>query len=180
LQVLWLNLITDTLPALALALEPADADVMSRPPRDRTEALLSKGFLRSVSGYAALIAASVMAVFLWALHDPGRAVTMSFMTLAFAQIFHLGNARSQRHVLHPRQVVANGYALGAALSAAALQVSAMYVEPLSRILSVQRLTPMEWSIVALASAVPAVVGQGGRLLRSRRAAAGIPFLMRQA
>ena len=73
LQVLWLNIITDTFPALALALEPADRDVMSRPPRDPREALLSRAFLRSVGGYAALITVAVIAVFVWSLADHARA-----------------------------------------------------------------------------------------------------------
>ena len=114
--------------------------------------LLSRTFLRSVGVYAALITASVMGVFIWGLADPGRAVTMSFMTLAFAQIFTWGTPEARQHVLHPRHVIANGYALGAALLAAGLQVATMYVEPLSTILGVHRLTLMEWGIVGVASA----------------------------
>jgi Ca2+-transporting ATPase len=167
LQVLWLNLITDTFPALALALEPADQDVMSRPPRDPRETLLSWAFLRSVGAYAVLITLPVIAVFVWGLADPARAMTMSFMTLALAQIFHLGNARSQQPVLHPRRIIANGYALGSVLLALGLQVAAMYVEPLPTILGVHRLTLTEWGIVGLASVVPAVVGQGAKLIRRR-------------
>ena len=97
LQILWLNMVTDTLPALALAVEPGDADVMKRPPRNPKEAILSRGFLTGIAIYGALITASTLAVFLWALaHAPAQATTMSFMTLALAQILHLGNARSER------------------------------------------------------------------------------------
>jgi Ca2+-transporting ATPase len=170
LQVLWLNMITDTFPALALALEPAEEDVMTRPPRDPREVLLSRSFLRGVGAYATLITLPVIAVFAWGLADPARAITMSFMTLAFAQIFHLGNARNRQPVLSPRHIVSNRYAFGAVLLATVLQVTTMYVEPLANVLDVQRLTIAEWAIVALASVVPAVVGQGAKVIGRRRAA----------
>ena len=63
LQILWLNMVTDTFPALALALEAPDEDVMARPPRDPAEALLSGRFVTSVLGYALLITGSTMGAF---------------------------------------------------------------------------------------------------------------------
>ena len=67
LQILWLNLLTDTFPALALAVEPAEPDVMRHPPRDPREAILSPGTLRSATGYAVLIAGAALAAFAWGL-----------------------------------------------------------------------------------------------------------------
>ena len=64
LQILWLNMVTDTFPALALALEPGDADVMARPPRNPAEALLSRQFMVSVMFYGALITIATLAAFL--------------------------------------------------------------------------------------------------------------------
>ena len=64
LQILWLNMVTDTFPALALALEPGDADVMARPPRNPAEALLSRPFLVSVLFYGSLITAATLGAFL--------------------------------------------------------------------------------------------------------------------
>jgi hypothetical protein len=79
-------MVTDTFPALALAMEPGDPDVMRRPPRDPEEAILSRGFLISVLAYGLLITASTLAAFVWALdHAAERASTMAFMTLALAQ-----------------------------------------------------------------------------------------------
>src|SRR5690606_28414807 len=101
LQILWLNLVTDTFPALSLAVEPGEPDVMRRPPRDPQEAILSARFVRAISLYALLITAVTLAAFLWALGggDPARAITVAFMTLALAQTFHLGNARGTEPVL---------------------------------------------------------------------------------
>src|SRR6185503_18815931 len=89
LQLLWLNLVTDTFPALALAMEPGDATVMTRPPRDPNEAMLSRRFLSSVLGYAAAITACTLAAFAWGLATtPDRAPTMAFMALGIMQIAH--------------------------------------------------------------------------------------------
>src|SRR5690606_16013826 len=67
LQILWLNLVTDTFPALALALEPAEPDIMDRPPRDPRAAILSAGFLRAIVFFSALITLPSLAAFLWGL-----------------------------------------------------------------------------------------------------------------
>ena len=83
LQLLWLNMVTDTFPALALAMEPGDAEVMTRPPRDPQEAILSRRFSARfwASGWSSR--ASTLAAFLWALaYAPAQASTMAFMTLA--------------------------------------------------------------------------------------------------
>lgn len=171
LQILWLNMVTDTFPALALALEPADRDVMKRPPRDPQEAILSRGFLSTVLFYGGLITASTMGAFLWALaRAPDRAVTVAFMTLALAQIFHLGNARSMDAVLDPARVLSNRYALGALLLTVSLQLAALYVDPLPRVLRLSPLTAREWAVVLVCAAAPAVVGQASKLLSARQRA----------
>jgi Ca2+-transporting ATPase len=167
LQILWLNMVTDTFPALALAVEPGDAGVMRRPPRDPQEALLSRSFLARIAGYGVLIAAVTLAAFVWGLnYAPVHATTMSFMTLAFGQIFHLGNARSHEPVLGAARALSNPAALGAVALAGGLQLAALLVEPLARTLVVTPLGISEWLVVAGLSAVPAIVGQGLKVLRA--------------
>jgi Ca2+-transporting ATPase len=168
LQLLWLNMVTDTFPALALAMEPGDPDVMQRPPRSPEEAILSTSFLASVFGYGLLITASTLGAFVWALmHDPDSATTMAFMTLAFAQIGHLGNARSGGPVLRLTRAAANPYALAGVAVSVTMQLGAIGVEPLARLLRLVRLDPVDWILVVALSALPAVVGQALRLVRSR-------------
>jgi Ca2+-transporting ATPase len=169
LQILWMNMVTDTFPALALAMEPGDPDVMTRPPRSPQEAILSRQFVASVLFYACLITASSFVAFLWTLtRDPARATTVSFMTLALAQVFHLGNARSMEAVLHPTRAMANRYAVGAVAISLGLQLMAMYVDTLARVLVVTRLDATEWVLVVSLAAVPAITGQTIRLWRARR------------
>ena len=104
LQILWLNLITDTFPALAV--EPGDRAVMRQPPRDPAEAILHGAMQSSIGMYAALIAAVTIVA------HANAGTTGAFMTLALAQILHLGNARSAGPVLTPPFAFANRAALG--------------------------------------------------------------------
>ena len=171
LQILWLNLITDTFPALSLAAEPAEPDVMQRPPRDPQQAILSAPFIRAISFYALLITAATLGSFLWSLRtspdDVPRAVTIAFVTLAIAQTLHLGNARGGGHALSWRRIVSNRWALGAALLTLALQLIAVYFPPLARLLRVVPLGLNDWLVVAPLALLPAVIGQ---LIRLRREA----------
>lgn len=173
LQILWLNLVTDTFPALSLAFEPAESDVMERPPRDPEAAIMSADFLRAMGFYAVLITVVTLAAFYWGLagHGPGtgHAVTLSFLTLAFAQIFHLGNARSPDAVLSYARSTSNPWALGAVALAGSLQLVALYVPWLREVLGLVRPSVAEWGVVLGLAAVPAVVGQALQLWQGRRA-----------
>jgi P-type Ca2+ transporter type 2C len=160
LQLLWLNMVTDTFPALALAIEPGDVDVMRRQPQNPQDAILSRQFLARVFGYGLLITLTTLAAFLWALrHTPDAAPTIAFMTLALAQIGHLGNARSRGPVLRLRRALANPYAILGAAIALLLQLSAAAIDPLARVLRVTPLEPVDWLVIVALAAVPAVVGQ---------------------
>ena len=163
-----MNLVTDTLPALALTLEPAEPDVMRRPPRDPEAAILSRRFVLRICFYSLLIAASTLAAFAWGLaHDPRAAGTMAFMTLTLAQIFHLGNARSSRTVVSPSAAVSNRYALAALFLSLLLQVAVVSFQPLALMLGVAPLPPGAWLVVVGCSAATAVVGQTLHAWRSR-------------
>ena len=169
LQVLWMNLVTDTFPALALAIEPAEEGVLREPPRDPKAPLLATRVLWRGVGYSVLIAAVTLAGLVGGLRLwPGqvsRAVTLSFTTLAVAQIFHLGNARSHGPVLALSRIVANRYALGAVALTLALQVLAVAWRPLGGILGTAPLEMQGWLLALGLSAVPAVAGQAWRVVR---------------
>jgi Ca2+-transporting ATPase len=160
LQILWINLVTDTFPALALAMEPAEPDVMARPPRDPQSAILSRTFLSQVLLFGVMLAASTLAAFVWALATrPEAASTIAFMTLTLAQILHLGNARSGRSVLRPAAALSNRFALGAVGLSIALQAVAIQVPVLAGALHVAPLSSGEWLVVLICSAATAGFGQ---------------------
>ncbi len=170
LQILWLNLVTDVFPALALAAEPPEPGVMQRPPRDPRAAILSPGFLRLTGIYGALLTASTLFVFIWALEvwnvEPQRAVTMAFMTLAMSQLLHVFNARSEKAVLFSRRIFSNGWVWGAIVLTFGMQLAAVYEPGLSRVLQTSRLGIADWFLVLSGSAAPLVVGQVWKRLGS--------------
>ena len=171
IQILWLNLVTDTAPALALAVEPPEPGVLRRPPRDPREGIVSWPFLARATGYAVLIATPVFLVMAWASWSgvpASRAITMNFMVLALAQVFHLGNARDTRPVLRPARVLANRFALLSAIAVVLVQVATVYITPLATLLHVDRLTGAEWLLVGIAATLPGVVGQAIKVFRYRR------------
>jgi Ca2+-transporting ATPase len=170
IQILWLNLVTDTFPALALALEPADPDVMRRPPRPPDEAILSAAFLRRIAFYALLIALPTLGAFTWGLEGGAagpRAVTLSFMTLAFGQTFHLVNAR--------RRGARNRWALGAVALVTLLQIAALHLPPLATVLGTVPLSTRDWAVVIGLSLIPPGVGRALQLLGTSWG--GIPSLV---
>ena len=161
-QILWLNLVTDTLPALALAFEPAEPGLMRRPPRQPNARIVGVASMRKVAVYGLLIAAPAMGLNVWnhATGVPiGRAMTMTFMVLALAQAFHLGNARSEQDILAPGRALSNTAAVGAVVLVVMAQCFVMAVEPLGRALHVEDLSTREWAVVAAASLLPLLAGQ---------------------
>ncbi len=167
LQILWLNLVTDTFPALSLALEPAEAGIMKRPPKDPQTAILSRRFLRAIAFYAGLITISTLTAYALRLDvaSPERSTGIAFLTLGFAQIFHLGNARSLRAVVQPREAVRNGYAIGAVFLSVGLQLLAVYFAPLSQVLALSPPRATDWPLIIALALAPAIIGQAVRLRR---------------
>jgi Ca2+-transporting ATPase len=168
IQILWLNLVTDTFPALALAVEPAEPGVMRRPPRPPEQALLSAAFLRAIAFHAGVIAAVTLGAWAWA---HGRSdvdgPTVTFVTLALAQLFHLGTARSHAPVVAVRRITANPWALAAVALVLALQWMAVEWSGLATLLGTVPLPFDAWLVALGLAAVPAVIGQVLHALRRR-------------
>jgi Ca2+-transporting ATPase len=168
LQILWLNVVTDTFPALALAMEPAEPDIMRRPPRKPNAAILSRSFLQAVGFHAFTMTTATLAAIVLTRDDfGGQPLTVAFLTLSLAQIFHLGNARSLHAVLSYRQAIANPFAVGAVALTVGLQLFAVYFQPLAQILDLQPVGLDSWLVILPLAAAPAVIGQAVRLLRAR-------------
>ncbi len=176
LQILWLNIVTDVFPALSLAVEPGEKNVMEVPPRPADAALLDARTVKSISGYAVMIAVSALAAyllgrFLQGYTEPSErgavdgAVTMSFMTIALAQLFHVFNSRKERAALRLREWFANRYVLGAVVLTVVLQLAAVYMPGLKTVLKTAPLRVGDWLIVLACSLVPLVVGQMYRRVR---------------
>ena len=163
LQILWLNMITDVFPALALALEPSDPDVMGRPPRDPAEPLLSRAYVVLIAWQGALLAGVTLAAFAVGLGWYGRgeglphAVTIAFATLALTQVAHTFNARSVRETVFSRRSFTNRWLWGAVLLCIALQVLAVYQPGLQRVLGTVALDGRDWALVIGMALLPVAV-----------------------
>jgi P-type Ca2+ transporter type 2C len=175
LQILWLNIVTDVFPALALAMEPAEPDVMDRPPLDPDVGLLSRRTVRSIFGFGALMMLATMAAFLIGHYrhvapvegEASMAVTMSFTTLAFAQLFHVFNSRRERRPLEGREWLSNPWVLGAFVLTISLQLAAIYAPGLREILKTAPLGLAEWKVVLGCALMPLVIGQVWRWFACR-------------
>ncbi len=183
LQILWLNMITDVFPALALALEPSDPDVMGRPPRDPAEPLLSRAYVVLIAWQGALLAGVTLAAFAVGLGWYGRgeglphAVTIAFVTLALTQVAHTFNARSVRETVFSRRSFTNRWLWGAVLLCIALQVLAVYQPGLQRVLGTVALDGRDWALVIGMALLPVVVTEVvkglGRWHGVRRTTSGV-------
>jgi Ca2+-transporting ATPase len=171
LQILWLNLVTDTLPAIALALEPAEPNLMRRPPARANMRILSGPLLRSIFVYSALITTTTLAAFGWALSgggDPARASTIAWMTLALSQLFHVGNVRGADSVLTVAAALRNRFAVTALVIGVALQVAALEIPRIAHTLGVRALSSGDWAVVLAFALAPALIGQLWKLTHPTR------------
>jgi Ca2+-transporting ATPase len=163
LQILFLNLVTDVFPALALGISEGDESLMERPPRDPQEPIMKRENWLAVSGYGAIITVAVLSSFIlastWLGVDGTRQVTISFLTLAFAQLWQVFNMRSTGSNIFRNEVTRNPYVWGALLLCIGLLLAAVYVPPLATILRVTAPTLEGWGLVIGMSLVPLAIGQ---------------------
>ncbi len=172
LQILWLNLITDIFPAFALALEPSGPDVMSRPPRDPQESVLTPAFIGLVVWQGLLLTMVTLLAFGIGMHWHGsegeglrQATTMAFMTLALAQVFHAFNARSQSRSAFTGRLFTNGWLWAAVAFCLLLQAAAVYLPLLQRVLHTVPPSLADWGLIAGCSLLPVAVVEGVKALQ---------------
>jgi Ca2+-transporting ATPase len=148
LQILWVNLVTDILPATALIRDPADDDIMGRPPRDPAEALVTWRSGVRILGEGALLAAGVLSTYFWTVwrEGPGTSAgTMAFTALVLIHPFQAMSCRSER--LNWWQLRPNPWVPLSLLALFALQWLAIEWGPLARLLGTRPLTGASWLIL---------------------------------
>ncbi len=180
LQILWLNMVTDVFPALALALEPSSPGAMKVPPRDPKESIVPLDLAALIGWQGALISAVSLTAFgigrhLYGDADGSRsATTIVFMTLSLAQLFHAFSARSRLRSVFTRGMFANPWLWLAVGVSLAIQVAAVLAPPLQQLLHTSSPAPIDWVVIVCASLTPVVVIECVKLaarLSARRAAA---------
>ena len=167
-HLLFINLLTDSLPAIAIGMEPADKDLLSQKPRDPKEGILTKEFMMKLFLQGGLIAVCTMTAFHLGLNQGGAAVgsTMAFCTLTLARLFHGFNCRSS-HSIFRIGFSGNWYSLGAFLAGVVLLSLVMFVPFLEKLFSVTALTGGQIGLVYLLAVIPTVIIRMTKVIRER-------------
>lgn len=151
-QLLWINLITDSFPVLALGVEKGDPDAMNHPPERAEKAILNRSslaFIISSGVYISAVTITVYAVAL-ALYGNQAATTMTFMCVSFIELFHAFNVRSQRRSVFGRGMFGNKVLLATVALGVAANVALCFT-PLASAFGIVALNGLQWGVVAGAS-----------------------------
>ena len=172
-HLLFINLLTDSLPAIAIGVEPATGDLLNQKPRDPKEPILNRELLVKIFAYGALIAAAVMGAYFIGLRDGGAALasTLAFSTLTLARLFHGFNCRGIPSIFH-LGLTTNKASLGAFAAGVVLLAAVLFIPGLNGLFEVAPFTLREIGLVVLLAFLPTVVIQIYKVicdaLRSRR------------
>ncbi len=174
LQILWMNLVTDGLPALALAVEPGRAIVMQQPPKDPNENIFARGLGLYMIRIGLVLAIVTIALMVWAYDytpkhtfgntlDPDRWKTMVFTTLCLAQMGHALAIRSNSKLFIQLNPLSNPYLLGSVVVTSLLQLLLIYLEPCQNFFGTHALSLAELGVCVGASALIFVWIEGEKL-----------------
>ncbi len=173
-QLLWLNLVTDSLPALALGVEPVEEGVMDQKPRPAEENLFSPAFSLRLTLQGAMVGLLTLGAYFlgeYVLSDPGEAYqaanTMAFATLTLCQLFHAFDVRSESQSLFHIGVFSNPAMNKAFLVGLGLQLSVLCFPPFQAVFQTVPLNPLEWAVVLTLSVTPVVVCELAKALRRK-------------
>jgi len=178
IHILWVNLVTDGLPGLALAAEPAERGIMQRPPRAPKESLFAHGMWQHILFVGLLIGALCLAVQAWSVATmPSSAQTMVFTTLTLAQMAHVLAIRSEGDSLWRLGLRSNRPLLAAVSLTFALQLATIYIPWLQPVFSTVALSAVELGICLAAAGVLLLAVEAEKAWR-RRGVPSLPALCR--
>lgn len=168
-HLLFINLLTDSLPAIAIGMEPADAGLLDQRPRNPKAPILDKSLTAHLLVYGLLIAAATMAAFFVGFHAQGAALasTLAFATLTLARLFHGFNCRGKRSIFH-LGLLSNKASLWAFLAGVVLLAAVLFLPPLRTLFQVAAFTAPQVGLVVLLALLPTVVIQLYKLLGTGR------------
>ncbi|GIO21911.1 cation-translocating P-type ATPase [Oceanobacillus sp. J11TS1] len=159
-QILWVNLVTDGLPAMALGVDQAEGDVMKRGPRNPREGIFSRGLGYKIISRGILIGIVTLVAFIVAYqNDPNNLVyaqTIAFSTLVVAQLIHVFDCRSEKSIF-ARNLFENRYLILAVLSSMLLLLVVIYFPPLQPIFHTVTLSMIDWLLIIGLGALPTVL-----------------------
>ncbi len=170
-HLLFINLLTDSLPALAIGMESPEKDLLSDKPRDPKQGILTKDFMGAIFLQGALIAVCTMTAFHLGLQAGGSAVasTMAFATLTLARLFHGFNCRSKHSIFH-LGLSSNWYSVGAFFAGVILLALVLFIPILERLFSVAALSGAQIGTIIGLAVIPTVIIQIYKVIMEHRKA----------
>jgi Ca2+-transporting ATPase len=151
IQILWVNLVTDGLPAMALGLDPGDPGIMQRKPRSPRESIFAHGLPRQILVMGVLISVSTLLAFITAFYWGGQdlvlARTMAFTTLVVVQLFYVFPCRSESYSVFELGLFSNPFLVGAVLCSFGMQLVVIYVPFFQHIFKTMPLQLSHWGLI---------------------------------
>lgn len=164
-HILIINLVTDTIPALAIGVDPAPCDIMDKQPI-KVGTLFEKGLILRVIFHGVLISISTLiAYYIGYLDSPKEGVTMAFITLSLSQIIHSLNQHSSTISFFSKKHARNWYLYLAMFISTIVLLMLVFVKPIAKFLSLQQPNLFEWAVIILLSLVPLVVVEIYKLIK---------------
>ena len=171
-QLLWINLVTDSLPALALGMEPVDSDIMKQKPRKASESLFNRTFTGQIAFYGMMIAAVTLAAYYIGEYILGHpegadytAVTMAFTTLVLCELTRAHAVRSDTKSIFQVGLFKNKSMNWAFSVGLGLQLIVLFVQPLHEFFSVSYMSMEKWGICIGLSLLPLVVSEVTKMVK---------------
>lgn len=167
IHILWINLVTDSLPALALAVDPAESDIMNRKPRNTGKGFMTPGMIWRIIYQGIMIGGIPFAAFMIGLHERDVVLgqTMAFATMMFAELVHVRNVHSKTRISFATDPFLNKPLIAAILGSAAMAFAVLLVPPVRNAFRLSAMDGKHWLIVLSLSLIPIVVVDLFKLLK---------------
>ncbi|MCI6692695.1 MULTISPECIES: calcium-translocating P-type ATPase, SERCA-type [unclassified Clostridium] len=170
IQILFVNLATDGLPAIALGVDPPDKDIMMQQPREKGESIFARGLWSKIVIRGCLIGICTLLSFMTGRlygMDLATCRTIALITLVMSQLLHVFECRSERHSIFEIKVFSNPYLVGAVLVSISMVLAILYIPFLSNVFNTIALTIGQWAIVLFYSGVIFLINSIYLFIRSR-------------
>jgi len=169
IQLLWLNLVTDSFPALALGMERGEPEIMNTPPRNPEEPILDKEMIKFIGIQSISIALAALLAYRWGLgiygiSNPLIPRTITFATLIIAELLRAYSSRSQRYTIFEIGILSNKPLTYATILSFVLLLMVIYIPFLQLIFHTYPLTFTHWRVVALYAFIPLIIGEVYKIL----------------
>lgn len=172
IQLLWLNLVTDSFPALALGMEKGDPEIMDIPPRNPDEPILDKDMVKALIVQSITISIAILGAYIWGMKVYGTenltyARTITFTTLITAELLRAYSSRSLNHSIFEIGVFSNKTMVKSTLLAFALLLVVIYIPVLQPIFDTYAIGLKDWSMILVFAVLPLIVGELYKVIKNK-------------